>query len=198
MLRRLVAMAPAAAPACRTMTGGSGTSPGATQVVIALGTNEVSAIPFAPQAHPPPVGCCGTSGCAADPHLWYNLTHPHLRYAADHASRTPRASNVTHPGGAECAAAEGAVADGGDWLAQGPGATMLREAVRALEPEGVRVVRHSCLYETAPAYVSDQPRFLNAAVLAHTRLPPASLLDSLKRIEKQLGRDLAGPVSPKP
>jgi len=75
---------------------------------------------------------------------------------------------------------------------------MLREAVRALEPEGVRVVRHSCLYETAPAYVTDQPRFLNAAVLAHTRLPPASLLDSLKRIEVQLGRDLAGPVRQNP
>jgi hypothetical protein len=75
---------------------------------------------------------------------------------------------------------------------------MLREAVRALEPEGVRVVRHSCLYHTAPAYVTDQPRFLNAAVLAHTRLPPASLLDSLKRIEQQLGRDLAGPVSTNP
>jgi hypothetical protein len=82
------------------LSGGSGTSSGATQVVIALGTNEVSAIPFAPEAHPPPVACCGTSGCAAEPHRWYNLTFPRVQYPADPASRTPRGSNVTHPAGA--------------------------------------------------------------------------------------------------
>jgi 7,8-dihydro-6-hydroxymethylpterin-pyrophosphokinase len=42
--------------------------------------------------------------------------------------------------------------------------------------------------------VTDQPRFLNAAVLAHTDLAPASLLTSLKQIELQLGRNLDGPV----
>ena len=109
MLRRLLAMAPAAAPACRTLSGGSGTSPGATQVVIALGTNEVSAIPSAP-------GCRIRRQCPAAERAAVRRSHTggatrlssHLRYLANHPSRTPRESNVTHPGMGMCAAAEGA------------------------------------------------------------------------------------------
>ena len=46
----------------------------------------------------------------------------------------------------------------------------------------------SSLYETAPAYVADQPRFLNAALRATTTLEPEALLDALKQIERELGR----------
>jgi 2-amino-4-hydroxy-6-hydroxymethyldihydropteridine diphosphokinase/dihydropteroate synthase len=44
-------------------------------------------------------------------------------------------------------------------------------------------VRQSRLYESAPAYVTDQPRFINAAVAVKTSLQPRQLLHALKKIE---------------
>jgi hypothetical protein len=41
----------------------------------------------------------------------------------------------------------------------------------------------SRLYESAPAYVTDQPPFLNAAALVETSLPPLDLLRTLKQLE---------------
>ncbi|KAJ2373667.1 trifunctional dihydropteroate synthetase, partial [Coemansia sp. RSA 2607] len=51
------------------------------------------------------------------------------------------------------------------------------------------VVETSFLYETAPMYVTDQPRFLNGACLVHTELEPIELLDALQAIEAKMGRD---------
>ncbi|KAJ2908623.1 trifunctional dihydropteroate synthetase, partial [Coemansia aciculifera] len=51
------------------------------------------------------------------------------------------------------------------------------------------VVETSFLYQTAPMYVTDQPAFLNAACLVKTALEPLALLDELKRIEAEMGRD---------
>lgn len=51
-----------------------------------------------------------------------------------------------------------------------------------------QVLRVSLLYETAPMYVTEQPPFLNAAVLGHTDLSPLQLLYHLKQIEKQAGK----------
>jgi 2-amino-4-hydroxy-6-hydroxymethyldihydropteridine diphosphokinase/dihydropteroate synthase len=58
---------------------------------------------------------------------------------------------------------------------------------------------HSALYETAPAYVTDQPSFLNAAAVVRVRDPkdpmakdPLALLDRLKSVEKTLGRTEGG------
>jgi 2-amino-4-hydroxy-6-hydroxymethyldihydropteridine diphosphokinase len=51
----------------------------------------------------------------------------------------------------------------------------------------VQVSRVSLLYETAPMYVTEQPAFLNAAVLGRTDLPPLQLLYHCKQIEKQAG-----------
>jgi 2-amino-4-hydroxy-6-hydroxymethyldihydropteridine diphosphokinase len=67
----------------------------------------------------------------------------------------------------------------------------LASAVARLAPD-VAVERVSSLYETEPAYVLDQPRFLNAALRGRTALAPAELLALLKRIERELGR-AAGP-----
>ncbi|XP_057493408.1 folate synthesis bifunctional protein, mitochondrial-like isoform X2 [Actinidia eriantha] len=53
---------------------------------------------------------------------------------------------------------------------------------------GVKITRHACLYETEPAYVTDQPLFLNSAVRGVTKLGPHELLGVLKKIEKDLGR----------
>ena len=47
----------------------------------------------------------------------------------------------------------------------------------------VQVVRQSRLYESAPAYVTDQPRFVNGALAGLTLLQPLELLDALKAVE---------------
>ena len=49
-----------------------------------------------------------------------------------------------------------------------------------------QVRRLSRLYESAPAYVTDQPPFLNAAALVDTSLPPLALLRRLKEVEVRL------------
>lgn len=69
----------------------------------------------------------------------------------------------------------------------GDRAANVRAAVHMLAPE-IQVERMSSLYETEPAYVTDQPRFLNAALRATTGLDPHLLLAKLKRVERDLGR----------
>lgn len=61
-------------------------------------------------------------------------------------------------------------------------------ALRLMRSLGIKITRHACLYETAPAYVTDQPRFLNSAVRGTTKLGPHDLLKKLKEIEKDIGR----------
>jgi 2-amino-4-hydroxy-6-hydroxymethyldihydropteridine diphosphokinase len=63
----------------------------------------------------------------------------------------------------------------------------LREALQKLPPE-VEVSAVSRLYETAPAYVLDQPTFLNMAVKGQTVLSPTELLAYLKQLETEIGR----------
>ena len=69
----------------------------------------------------------------------------------------------------------------------GDRAANLRAAVDALAPY-VAVAHVSALYETEPAYVTDQPRFLNAALVGSTALEPHELLAALKNIERSMGR----------
>ena len=47
----------------------------------------------------------------------------------------------------------------------------------------LQVLRQSRLYESAPAYVTDQPVFLNAALAVRTALSPRQLLTALKDVE---------------
>src|SRR5262245_29056906 len=54
--------------------------------------------------------------------------------------------------------------------------------------EQVAIEALSSLYETEPAYVTDQPRFLNAALRGRTALAPQALLAFVKQIEHDLGR----------
>jgi 2-amino-4-hydroxy-6-hydroxymethyldihydropteridine diphosphokinase len=64
----------------------------------------------------------------------------------------------------------------------------LREALKELPPE-VEILTVSRLYETAPAYVLDQPAFLNMAIKGQTALSPTDLLVYLKQAEAQIGRE---------
>ncbi len=63
----------------------------------------------------------------------------------------------------------------------------LKNAVEALAPY-IEITAKSKIYETPPAYVSDQPAFLNAAVIGTTKLEPLALLWFLKDIESEIGR----------
>jgi len=56
----------------------------------------------------------------------------------------------------------------------------------------VHIERVSSVYDTAPALVTDQPRFHNIVCMGRTWLSPLSLLHALKQIETRLGR-VAGP-----
>ncbi|KAL2349138.1 hypothetical protein Fmac_003138 [Flemingia macrophylla] len=73
-----------------------------------------------------------------------------------------------------------------------------KEALKLMRSSGINITRHACLYETAPAYVTDQPRFINSAVRGVTKLGPHELLSTLKRIEKDLGRTNGIRYGPRP
>jgi 2-amino-4-hydroxy-6-hydroxymethyldihydropteridine diphosphokinase len=66
----------------------------------------------------------------------------------------------------------------------------LREALRRMETLG-RVTAVSSFHDTEPVGYTEQPRFLNAAALLETELPPLDLLRGLLEIERQMGRDRA-------
>lgn len=61
-------------------------------------------------------------------------------------------------------------------------------ALRELDAAGLRVVRRSRWYRTAPVPVSDQPWFVNGVASLGTELDPASVLDMLHGIEARFGR----------
>jgi 2-amino-4-hydroxy-6-hydroxymethyldihydropteridine diphosphokinase len=63
----------------------------------------------------------------------------------------------------------------------------LERAVAALAGLG-EVTARSSFYRSAPWGVTDQPPFVNAAVLLETALGPHELLAELKRLEAELGR----------
>ncbi|KAJ3674329.1 hypothetical protein LUZ60_004945 [Juncus effusus] len=66
------------------------------------------------------------------------------------------------------------------------------KALQLMRNYGIKITRHSCLYETVPAYVTDQPLFLNSAIRGLTNLGPHDLLKILKKIETELGRTKNG------
>jgi 2-amino-4-hydroxy-6-hydroxymethyldihydropteridine diphosphokinase len=70
---------------------------------------------------------------------------------------------------------------------QGDRLAALRAAKAALAGV-VDITATSWIYETPPAYVTDQPPFLNAALVGMTRLTPDALLIKLKEIERDVGR----------
>ncbi|HWX87903.1 MAG TPA: 2-amino-4-hydroxy-6-hydroxymethyldihydropteridine diphosphokinase [Solirubrobacteraceae bacterium] len=68
--------------------------------------------------------------------------------------------------------------------------SQLQAAVDALPSVGVRVTGASSVYDTDPVgEVPNQPSFLNACVLVQTALEPLDLLDAVKRLERDLGRE---------
>jgi len=78
------------------------------------------------------------------------------------------------------------------WLALGSNlgdrSGYLQAARAALPAAGIALVRASRVAETEPIGVEDQPRFLNQVLEVETSLEPRPLLDTVKDIERQLGR----------
>jgi len=70
----------------------------------------------------------------------------------------------------------------------------LNRAIAAIAAAGIEVEAVSSAYETEPVgEILDQPDFLNAAIRVRTTLGPEGLLDQLKEIEADLGRELGTP-----
>lgn len=67
-----------------------------------------------------------------------------------------------------------------------------------MKKSGINIRRYACLYETEPAYVTDQPLFLNSAIRGTTALGPHELLKVLKQIERDLGRTDGVRYGPRP
>lgn len=70
----------------------------------------------------------------------------------------------------------------------GPPAAVLDAALDEMLAVGIRVVRVSRYYASAPVPASDQPWFVNAAAEIESALPPADLLARLHEIEAAFGR----------
>lgn len=70
----------------------------------------------------------------------------------------------------------------------------LRDAIRRLEEKGLTAEAVSSAWETEPVgEILDQPDFLNAAIRVRTELEPEDLLDLLKLVEAELGRETGLP-----
>ncbi len=65
---------------------------------------------------------------------------------------------------------------------------MIENAKLLLTKEKINIVQQSSLYETEAWGLENQPAFLNQVVKANTDLNAAKLLNSLLKIEQQLGR----------
>jgi 2-amino-4-hydroxy-6-hydroxymethyldihydropteridine diphosphokinase len=69
----------------------------------------------------------------------------------------------------------------------------LQAAVDALPSARVRVLASSSTYDTDPVgEVLEQPSFLNACVRIETALQALQLLDAVKQVERELGREQGG------
>src|SRR5512144_2063730 len=74
----------------------------------------------------------------------------------------------------------------------------LEAALAELGRRGVRTVRVSPWYRTAPVPVSDQPWFVNAVVEVASDLPADLLLAQLHAVEAEFGRHRTVPNAARP
>ena len=73
----------------------------------------------------------------------------------------------------------------------------LRKAERLLNEGGVYVIGRSSIYRTPPTGFRFQPSFLNLVIVAQTVLTPGEVLDTVKSIERRIGRIRLFPNSPR-
>jgi 2-amino-4-hydroxy-6-hydroxymethyldihydropteridine diphosphokinase len=79
----------------------------------------------------------------------------------------------------------------------GPPLAACRAALPALEVAGVRVIRASRWYRSAPLPASRSPWYINGVARVETDLAPAALLALLHRIEDDFERRRGAPNAPR-
>ena len=68
-------------------------------------------------------------------------------------------------------------------------ATLDRAIAVLCDGRDIRLIARSSDYRTPPWGVTDQPPFINCAIITETELAPQSLLDRALAVEAQFGRD---------
>ncbi|MEA2982500.1 MAG: 2-amino-4-hydroxy-6-hydroxymethyldihydropteridine diphosphokinase, partial [Alphaproteobacteria bacterium] len=68
-------------------------------------------------------------------------------------------------------------------------ATLDRAIAALCDGGAVRLLTRSADYRTPPWGVTDQPPFINCAIIATTELTPPALLECAQAVERQFGRD---------
>ena len=66
--------------------------------------------------------------------------------------------------------------------------TNLKSALGKLPEKEILLLDESCIYETEPVEVPEQPEFLNLVCRVQTELEPEALLRACQEIESELGR----------
>lgn len=86
--------------------------------------------------------------------------------------------------------AEAVIALGGNVGGESEVRDTLDRAIAALcDGTDTRLLARSSDYRTPPWGVTDQPPFINCAIIATTELTPPALLESAQAIERRFGRD---------
>ena len=76
-------------------------------------------------------------------------------------------------------------------------AANLLQARERLHADGIKTIRASSIYETAPRDMENQPWFLNQVIEAETDLEPGPLLERLIATESAMGRQRTVPKGPR-
>src|SRR5215475_12146454 len=71
----------------------------------------------------------------------------------------------------------------------GPPRATCEAALAELSRRGLRIVRRSRWYESAPVPLADQPWYVNGVVAVDTNLSPEALLALLHEVERDFGRE---------
>lgn len=79
----------------------------------------------------------------------------------------------------------------------GDRALLMNAALVRIELLVGRIIKTSSIYETQPWGKTDQPAFLNQAIVVETSLAPELLLFTLQDIERSLGRVRTGKWEPR-
>ncbi len=85
--------------------------------------------------------------------------------------------------------AEALIALGGNVGQESVRDTLDRAIAALCDGAAVRLLARSSDYRTPPWGVTDQPPFVNCAIVAATELPPPALLARAQAVERQFGRD---------
>jgi len=79
----------------------------------------------------------------------------------------------------------------------GDKATYLKNASSYIQQQCGQIVKQSSFYETEPWGFTDQPSFLNQAICIQTELAPAQLMQTLLKIENEMGRTRSIKMGPR-